>query len=120
MSTTKSQPDTPKSRWRWIRLTPDRVVLGLAAVEGCLLLSDQFGWLGFNEHRGRTALIALATMAVALLFLLLWFVASLLFRWRFQYSLRTLLVLTAVVASGWGMSPAKRGSSRRRWRCSPR
>ena len=42
--------------------------------------------------------IAVASVAVALLVMLLWFITALLFRWRFQFSIRSLLVLTVAVA----------------------
>ncbi|MGO8691915.1 MAG: hypothetical protein ACLQLG_20025 [Thermoguttaceae bacterium] len=83
---------------RWYRLTPDRVVLGLLAVEGVLLLSEWFGWFAFNQHKGYTVLIAVAAVAGAMLLVLLWFLAALVFRLRFQFSILSLLVLAVVVA----------------------
>jgi hypothetical protein len=90
--------DTPtrEPRPRWFRLTPGRFVLGLVVVEGFLVLSQQFERFALNK--GYTALIALATAAAIILFMLLWFLAALLFRLRFQYSIRSLFVLTAAVA----------------------
>ena len=72
--------------------------MGLLAVEGLLLLSERFCWFAFNEKKGWTVLIAVAAVGLAGLFTLLWFAASLLFRWPFQFSLRSLLVLTEAVA----------------------
>jgi hypothetical protein len=46
----------------WYHLTPDRVVVVLLALEGILLLSKQFHWFAFNEHKGWTVLICLATV----------------------------------------------------------
>jgi hypothetical protein len=83
---------------RWYRLTPDRVVILLLAVEGFLLLSEWFGWFPFNQHKGYTVLIAMAAVAAAMLLMLLWFLAALLFRLRFQFSIRSLLLLAVVVA----------------------
>ena len=94
----------PQSNRRWYRLTPDRAVLGLLAVEGLFLLSERFRWFAFNQHKGWTVLIAAATIAVALLLLGLWFLAALVFRLRFQFSLLTLFVLTSLRPShavGW-------------------
>ncbi len=88
----------PQSNRRWYRLTPDRAVLGLLAVEGLFLLSERFRWFAFNQHKGWTVLIAAATVAVTLLLLGLWFLAALVFRLRFQFSLLTLFVLTLVAA----------------------
>ena len=83
---------------RWFRLTPDRVVLALLAVEVLLILSECFGWFPFNRHKGWTLVIGLAVVIAAVLLMFLWFLAALIFRWRFQYSIRSLLLLTLVVA----------------------
>ena len=42
----------PTAKPRWYRLTPDRCVLGLLALEGFLLLSAWFRWFPFNQHKG--------------------------------------------------------------------
>ena len=85
-------------RRRWLRLTPGRLVVALLAFEGFLLLSEHFRWFGFHYHKGWTVLIAVAAVGAAMLLMLLWFLAALIFRWRFQYTIRSLLLLTAVVA----------------------
>ncbi len=81
---------------RWFHLTPGRFVLGLLVVEGLLWLSDRFGWLGW--HKGYAVLTAVATVGMAMLLLLGWFGVALVFRRRFQFSIRSLLVLVVVVA----------------------
>ena len=96
--------DAPeKARRRWFRLTPDRCVLGLLALESLLLLSGRFGRIAFNHHKGWTMLIAAASVGVAVLLMFLWFLAALVFRWRFQFSIGSLLLLPVVVAilCGW-------------------
>lgn len=45
-----------KHRRRWYHLSPDRLIVGLTAVEGFLLLSEQFQWFAFNEKKGWTVL----------------------------------------------------------------
>ena len=55
-----------RARRRWFRLTPDRCVLALLALEGFLLLSAWFRWFPFNQHKGWTVLICLATVGAAL------------------------------------------------------
>jgi hypothetical protein len=92
-----ASPSVPRHP-RWYRLTPDRFLLALLAVEGLLWLSERFQWFAFNSHKGWTVLIAVAAIGVALLLLLLWFLVSLLFRLPFQFGIRSLLVLTIVVA----------------------
>ena len=88
--------DARKSRW--FHRTPDWSIFGLLAVEGLLWLSERYLWFSFNERKGWTVLIALAVVGVAMLIMLLWFAVSLLFRRRFQFSIRLLLVLTVAVA----------------------
>ena len=92
--------DAPQKtpRRRWFRLTPDRAVVALLAMEGFLLLSGWFQWFAFNRHKGYTVLIAIAAVGVALLLMLLWFLVAVLFRLRFQFSILSLLLLTLVVA----------------------
>jgi hypothetical protein len=90
------QPATPKLRW--FHLTPGRLLVVLLAVEAVLLLSERFRWFPFNEYKGWTVLITLGVVGVFLLFMLIWFVFALLFRRRFQFSIRSLLVLTIAVA----------------------
>ena len=87
-----------KTRRRWFRITPDRCVVALLALEGFLLLSAWFRWFPFNQHKGWTVLITIASVGVALLLMFLWFLAALVFRWRFQFSILALLLLVVVVA----------------------
>jgi len=90
----------PESRpkHRWYHITPDRLIIGLLAVEVFLLLSERFQWFAFNEKKGYTVLIAVAAVCVVVALMLVWLVVSLLFRWRFQSSLRSLVVLVVAVA----------------------
>ncbi len=90
--------DVPVPKPRWYHLTPDRAVLGLLAVEGFLLLSEWFEWFPFNRHKGYTVVIAVAVVAAAILLMMFWFLAALLFRLRFQFSIRALLGLALVIA----------------------
>lgn len=88
----------PKPTRRWLCPTPGWLVLALLVVECLLWLSERFQWLPFNHHKGWTVLIAVAVVGVVFLAMLLWFIVALVFRWRFQFSLRSLLVLVVVVA----------------------
>ena len=78
--------------------TPGWLVFALLVVEGLFWLSERFSWFGFNSHKGWTVLIAVAVVGGAMLVMLLWFIASLLIRWQFQFSIRSLLVLVVAVA----------------------
>jgi len=78
--------------------TPAWLIYGLLVVEGLLWLSERFQWFGFNEKKGWTVLIAVATLGVILCAMLLCLVLALVFRLRFQFSIRTMLILTIAVA----------------------
>ena len=102
----------PAPKARWYHPTPDRLVLALLAVECLLWLSERFQWLPFNRHKGWTVLIAVAAVGAAFLLMLLWFLAAVLFRRRFQFGIRSLLVLTVAVALpcswlSWEMKKAR-------------
>jgi hypothetical protein len=87
-----------KSKVCWFHLTSGKLLVVLLALEVFLLLSERFQWFSFNEKKGYTVLIAIASVGVTMMFMLLWFILALLFRWHFQFSIRSLLVLTIVVA----------------------
>ena len=89
--------DAPEKR-RWYCPTPGWLVFGSLAVTGLLFLSERWRWFPFNEHKGWTVLIAVAVVGGAMLVMLGWFIATLVFRWRFQFSIRLLLVLFVAVA----------------------
>ena len=90
--------DIPNPQGRWYCLTPDRFVVGLLVMEVCLLLSAWFQWFPVNRHKGWTVLIAVMAVGLGFLVMFLWFLAALLFRRQFQFSLRSLLLLVVVVA----------------------
>jgi hypothetical protein len=89
--------------------------MGLLAVQMLLFLSQQFRWFAFNEKKGWTVLIALAVLGLAFAVLLGWWVASLVFRWRFQFSLRSflLLVLAIAVPLAWVAAEVRRSQQQR-------
>ncbi len=80
-------------------------------IGGFLLISEQAGWFGFAEDEKKMA-IALAVVILPIFLLvvwivlkvlrdtlrLFWIVARLAYRRRFQYSLRTLLVVVTLFA----------------------
>jgi len=88
----------PSPKRRWYHLSPDRLIIGLLAVEGFLFLSEQFQWFAFNEEKGYTVLIAVAAVCLVVVVMLLWLAASLLSRLRFQFGVRSLVVLVVAVA----------------------
>jgi len=51
-----------------------------------------------DHHKGWPVLITIAALGVLLLLMLLWFVIALLFRLRFQFGIRSLLVLPVALA----------------------
>jgi hypothetical protein len=86
--------DDPTPRTRWFHLTPSRFIAALPVIEALLWLSDRFGWW----HKGYAVLAALAAVGVAMVLMLAWFGVAFILRRRFQFSLRSLLVLVVVVA----------------------
>jgi hypothetical protein len=88
--------DPTQARVRRFHLTPGRFVLLLLAAEVLLWLSERFGWLGW--HKGYAVLTCVAVVGVAVLLMGVWFTVALVFRRRFQFSIRSLLVLVFVVA----------------------
>ena len=85
---------------RWFRLTPHQCIVTLLVVEGLLWLSNRLDWPSW--HRGYAVLAALAAVAATMLLMLLWFGVALLFHGRFQFGIRSLLVLTVAVALPFG------------------
>ena len=86
---------------RWYRLTPDRLVVGLLVMECLLWLSNWLGWPSW--HKGYAVLTSIAGVGILLILMLLWLVAALVFRRRFQFSIRSLLIMVLVIAipSSW-------------------
>jgi hypothetical protein len=87
---------TESVKCRWFCPTPGKLVIGLLVVECLLWLSNWLGWPQW--HKGYAVLTSIATVGAVLVLMLLWLVVALVFRRRFQFSIRTLLVLTVAVA----------------------
>ncbi len=92
---------------RWLRLTPDGLLLGLFIVECLLWLSKP--WFG----KGWAPLAAVATVGLAVLLMLLWLAVSAIFGRRFQFGIRSLLVLVLAVALPCAWLAAERDRARR-------
>ncbi len=107
----------------WCHLTPDRLVIGLVFVECLLWLSERYHWFSFNHHRhwgeplwsdhngfeevhsimtGWAVLLCVASLGLAMLVMLAWFIVALVFRRRFQFGIRSLLLLALAVAIAFG------------------
>ena len=87
---------SPTPKPRWYRPTPAWLIAALLVLEGLLWLSDRFQWPTW--HKGYAVLTAVAAVGATFLLMLLWLAAALVFRWRFQFSIRSLLIFTLVVA----------------------
>jgi hypothetical protein len=85
-----------QGRARWFHLTPGRFVLFLLVVECLLWLSERFGWLPW--HKGYAVLTGVAAVGLVVLGMVVWFGVAVVFRRRFQFRLRTLLVLVVALA----------------------
>jgi len=86
----------PESRLRCFRLTPGRLITILLVVECLLWLSNRLDWP--HWHKGYAVLLTVTSVGVVLIAMLLWFLVALVFRLRFQFTIRTLLILTVAVA----------------------
>ena len=64
-----------------------------------LLAADRFELLGLTRGSGWNVLLAAAVVCLGLFAALIWFVVSLLLRRRFQFGLKSVLVLTVIVAT---------------------
>jgi hypothetical protein len=94
----------PRSSDRWPVGRPDSAVL-----------SQQFQWFAFNGRKGWTVLIGGAVLGLAMVVMLAWLLVSLLFRWRFQFSLRSflLLVVAFAVPAAWFAAELRRAETQR-------
>lgn len=88
---------------RWYHLTPDRLLIGLLGAEVVLLLADRFGFFGLTPGSGWNVLLAVGVVGTALSLGLLWSGVRLLLRRRPTFGIRSLFLLTAVIAilCGW-------------------
>lgn len=73
-------------------------MVGILTVESLLWIAERSCWFHPNWQKGWPALIAVAIAGLTPLFLLFWFVASIIFRWRFQFTSRSLLLLVVLLA----------------------
>ncbi|MFZ1937130.1 MAG: hypothetical protein WCB27_00200 [Thermoguttaceae bacterium] len=83
---------TTDNKPRWFHPTPARLLIVLLVIEAILLLSKP--WF----PKGYAVLTAIASVGVMMVLMLIWWAAALLFHWRFQFSLRSLLVATVAIA----------------------
>ena len=109
MSVAESPPAVPKRDIRWFRLSADRCVLLMLVMEGSLLPADWLGWF----PKGYALLAALGSVAAVTLLMLLWFAVALLFRRRFQFGIRTLLLFTLVCSILCSWLTVKMGQARK-------
>ncbi len=83
---------------RWFVPTPGHLLVALLAVEGFLFLAERCRWMS----KGWPVVMAVASVGAFLLLMFLWFLAALIFRLRFQFSILSLLLLPVVVATAFG------------------
>ena len=87
---------TDPTRTRHFSPTPAWLIYGLLVIEGLLWLSDRFQWPTW--HKGYAVLISVAAVGVVFVVMFLWLIVALVFHLRFQFSIRSLLILTVAVA----------------------
>ena len=85
------------------RPTADRCLAVILSFECLLWLSEEFQWFPFNEYKGLTVLIAAGIGVATIASLPVSVLLCLLLRVRLQFGIRSLLILTVVVAipSSW-------------------
>lgn len=88
----------PKRKQSWFRITPGSLVVLLLVVEAVLPLSERFQWFSFNEKKGWTVVFGVTAVALFFFLMFIWFIVSLFLHRRFQFSIRSLLLLTVAVA----------------------
>ena len=81
---------------RWYCPTPGWLVYGSLAVTSGIWLSNRFGWPAW--HKGYPVLTTVAAVGVVVMLTFLWYLAALIFRLRFQFSVRSVLAMTVAVA----------------------
>jgi hypothetical protein len=85
-----------KTGRHWLRLTPGRLIFCLIVAESLFWLSDRLGWPAW--HKGYAVLSCIALLGGTILVMLVWWTAAFVFRRQFQFSIRSLLVLTVAAA----------------------
>jgi hypothetical protein len=103
--------DAAETKKRWFRFSPGGFVGVLLAMECLIWLSNRLEWPHWQKGYG--VLSTLATLGVALIAMLLWFLCALVFRRRFQFSICSLLVLGVAVALPFSWFATARGDARR-------
>ena len=105
--------DGTEPKRRWFYPTPDWLVIGLLVVEFLLWLSNWLGWPSW--HKGYAVLASIAAVGQVLVLMFLWLIIALVVRWRFQFSIRSLLVLVVAVAMpfSWLAVEIKRANEQR-------
>ena len=77
------KPVAPERGRCRLKSAPPCLLAAFLTLDAFLWSSEHFRWFAFNEHKGWTVLIAVASVGVFLLLMFLWFLAALLFRLRF-------------------------------------
>ena len=87
----------PTPHPRWYRLTSSRLLLGPPwPSRGFCGFRSECHWI--VSIKGWPVVSAVEAVGVFFLLMFLWFLAALVFRWRFQFSILSLLVLVVAVA----------------------
>ena len=102
-----------KSRRR-CQCMADYLALLLLVAECLLWLSNRLAWPAW--HKGYAVLVCVAAFGMTLLVGLLCFVVALVWRWRFQFTIRSLLIMavSAALGSGWLATELKRAREQAR------
>jgi len=104
---------------RWSCITPDRSIAVLLLVELLLFFWDFAYKLGLNHHTGYPVLASCASVAVFAVSMAAWFMLAATRGWRFQYRLRSLMLLVVAVAFpvSWLATEVRLARKRAETRC---
>ncbi len=93
--------------------TSGLLLVATLVAEIFLWCSERLGWFHSGEHPAWMVLIAVVVAGGAILLMVVWFLASFVFRLRFQFALSSLLILPVIIAIPCGWLCAEMSQARR-------
>lgn len=90
--------DAPKSRKsRWYVPTLPKILLAVLVMQGVLVLSAHFRWFWFNEEKGYTVVITVATTVLLVSLVALFLLGHLFFKFKAHGGLVALILVVPVI-----------------------
>jgi hypothetical protein len=98
MTSRNDAADESRSASRRFHISPDFVILALSTIVVALWVCDRTHWRTILGGKGMPVLIALTLVTSTLVVMLLWLADSLVYRRKFQFTIRSLLLVTLCTA----------------------